>query len=99
MALKRELKRGRALAFLAAFAVAGLLAHPRPGFAHSGTAEEQTACTPDVLSLCFWDIASGEDRIVACLNKNLDRLSPACHKVIAGDDEPQKQKKTDSSKH
>jgi hypothetical protein len=54
-------------------------------FAHSGTAEEQSACTPDVLSLCFWQIPN-EDKIVACLNKNLNRLSPECRKVIAGDD-------------
>lgn len=54
--------------------------------AHSGTAEEQAACTPDVLSLCFWQIPN-EDKIVACLNKNINRLSPDCRKVIAGDDD------------
>jgi hypothetical protein len=52
-------------------------------FAHSGTAEEQAACTPDVLTLCFWDIPSDE-RIVKCLNANLDKLSPACREVIDG---------------
>lgn len=68
-------------------AVAGL-GTGTPAFAHSGTAEEQAACTPDVLSLCFWQIPS-EDKIVACLNKNIDRLSPECRKVIAGDDDKQ----------
>jgi hypothetical protein len=63
----------------------------RSSFAHSGTADEQSACTPDVLSLCFWDIPS-EDKIVACLNKNLNRLSPECHKVIAGGDDDKKKK-------
>jgi hypothetical protein len=60
---------------------------------HSGTADEQAACTPDVLSLCFWDIPS-EDKIVACLNKNLNRLSPECRKVIEGpsDEKPDKKK-------
>jgi hypothetical protein len=62
-------------------------------FAHSGTADEQSACTPDVLSLCFWDIPS-EDKIVACLNKNINRLSPACHKVIAGDDDDKNSKRS-----
>ncbi|MFT3731978.1 MAG: hypothetical protein QM780_11250 [Hyphomicrobium sp.] len=62
-------------------------------FAHSGTPEEQSACTPDVLSLCFWQIPN-EDKIVACLNKNINRLSPECRKVIAGDDD----KKGKSSK-
>lgn len=59
--------------------------------AHSGTAEEQSACTPDVLSLCFWQIPN-EDKIVACLNKNINRLSPECRKVIAGDDDDKKDK-------
>jgi hypothetical protein len=52
-------------------------------FAHSGTAEEQAACTPDVFRLCFFEIPN-EDRIVACLNRKLPQLSPACHDVIAG---------------
>jgi hypothetical protein len=56
---------------------------PRASFAHSGTADEQAACTPDVLSLCLFEIPD-EGRIVACLNRNLDRLSPACRTVIAG---------------
>jgi hypothetical protein len=53
--------------------------------AHSGTAEEQAACTPDVLSLCLFEIPN-EDRIVKCLNRNVGRLSPACRDVIAGPD-------------
>lgn len=67
--------------------------------AHSGTAEEQSACTPDVLSLCFWQIPS-EDRIVACLNKNINKLSPACRKVIEGppDKDAPSDKKDDRSK-
>jgi hypothetical protein len=60
-------------------------------WAHSGTADEQSACTPDVLSLCFWDIPN-EDKIVACLNKKIDRLSPECRKVIAGDDDKDKKR-------
>ena len=61
---------------------------------HSGTEEEQAACTPDVLSLCFWDIPS-EDKIVACLNKNLNKLSPECRKVIEGPPD----EKADKKKH
>jgi len=63
-------------------------------FAHSGTAEEQAACTPDVLTLCFWEIPS-EERIVKCLNSNIDKLSPACREVIDG---PQA-KRDDHAKH
>ncbi len=53
-------------------------------FAHSGTADEQQACTPDVFRLCSAQIPS-EDRIVACLNKNMAKLSPACRAVMKGD--------------
>lgn len=80
---------------LAVYVAAALItvAQTSASFAHSGTAEEQAACTPDVLSLCFWDIPN-EERIVACLNKNIKKLSPACRTVIAGPSD----KKTDSSK-
>lgn len=70
-----------------------VLAGSHRAFAHSGTAEEQSACTPDVLSLCFWQIPN-EDKIVACLNKNIDRLSPECRKVIAGDDDTKKSRRS-----
>lgn len=68
----------------AAFAATSSLGH-----AHSGTADEQAACTGDVLSLCFFEIPN-EDRIVACLNRKKDRLSDACRNVI---DPPSKPKK------
>jgi hypothetical protein len=80
--------------------IAGVLitfAYTPAAFAHSGTAEEQAACTPDVLSLCFWDIPS-EDRIVACLNRNLKKLSPACRKVIDGPPDKSADKKDDKTK-
>jgi hypothetical protein len=72
----------------AAIVIAGLVAPSSPGHAHSGTADEQAACTPDVLSLCFFEIPN-EDRIVACLNRKRDRLSQACRNVI---DPPPKSK-------
>jgi hypothetical protein len=56
-------------------------------FAHSGTAEEQAACTPDVLSLCLFEIPN-EDRIVKCLNRKVNQLSPACRDVIAPERKP-----------
>ncbi|MGO8953312.1 MAG: hypothetical protein ACLPWS_06930 [Rhodomicrobium sp.] len=49
---------------------------------HSGTAEEQAACTSDVFRLCAVHIPS-ESRIVACLKQNKARLSPACRKVFS----------------
>lgn len=53
-------------------------------YAHSGTQQEQEACTPDVFRLCSAQIPN-EDRIVACLNRHLAKLSPACRAVMAGD--------------
>jgi hypothetical protein len=61
-----------------------------PSFAeHSGTADEQQACTPDVFRLCSAQIPS-ETRIVACLNKNMAKLSPACRAVMRGDSQKSK---------
>ncbi|WP_246317154.1 hypothetical protein [Hyphomicrobium methylovorum] len=68
------LAAGAALALIVAVA-------PSASQAHSGTADEQAACTGDVLSLCFSEIPN-EKRIVACLNRKLDKLSPACRQVI-----------------
>lgn len=90
--MQRTFRFGAILAFGLATATL-VIWGTRDSFAHSGTAEEQSACTPDVLSLCFWDIPN-EDKIVACLNKNLERLSPECHKVIAGDDDDKKNKRS-----
>ncbi len=49
-----------------------------------GSADERRACTPDVFRLCSSEIPN-VDRIVACLNKDHARLSPACRAVMAGD--------------
>lgn len=76
------------LVFAVGLVIAGFLATSSPSRAHSGTADEQAACTPDVLSLCFFEIPD-EDRIVACLNRKRDRLSQACRNVI---DPPPKSK-------
>lgn len=74
---------GRPAALVAITAAALLSASSGKSLAHSGTPDEQAACTPDVLSLCFFEIPN-EERIVACLNRKVDKLSPACRDVIAG---------------
>lgn len=48
---------------------------------HSGTKDEQEACTPDVHKFCEAAIPD-EERIVACLKANIKLLSPQCRKVI-----------------
>ena len=54
------------------------------GKGHSGTKDDQEACTPDVHRLCE-DAIPDEGRIVACLKTNLKLLSPKCRKVITRD--------------
>ena len=75
------------LAFCAAFVTCGpILAADR------GSPEDQLACTPDVYRLCS-SYVPDEDAIVACLNRNIRALTPACQKVMsrpsapAGEDE------------
>ncbi|MDX7949874.1 hypothetical protein P7D22_01620 [Lichenihabitans sp. Uapishka_5] len=46
-----------------------------------GSADDQLACTPDVYRLCSSSVPD-EDAIVACLNRNLPSLSPACKTVM-----------------
>ena len=47
----------------------------------AATTEERAACTPDVLRLCSSDIPNVE-RIVACMNRERSKLSPACAAVV-----------------
>jgi hypothetical protein len=68
----------------AALAAAMLFVGQVPeSLAHSGTKEEQDACTPDVTRLCSAAMPN-EPRIVACLKRNLSKLSPACRSVMTG---------------
>ncbi len=69
------------LALLAALCLGAPMAGAEEN-GHSGTKEEQQACTPDVFRLCSAAIPS-ERRIVACLKINKAKLSPACRKVIS----------------
>ena len=59
------------------------LTNASSAFAHSGTKEEQDACTPDVMRICSAYVPD-EARIVACLNRNLRKLSPECRAVMTG---------------
>lgn len=70
------------LTLAAALALGGASAGAGERNGHSGTADEQAACTPDVWRLCSAYIPS-ESRIVACLKANRARLSPACRKVFS----------------
>jgi hypothetical protein len=54
---------------------------------HSGSMEDQIACTPDVYRLCSQFIPD-ETTITACLQRNVANLSAACHKVFTRPDSP-----------
>ncbi|MEK1887749.1 MAG: cysteine rich repeat-containing protein [Phyllobacterium sp.] len=45
------------------------------------TAAERQACMPDYEKYCT-GVAPGGGRIIACLAKQLDKLSPECRKVV-----------------
>ena len=49
---------------------------------HHETMQERQACTPDVLRLCR-SLVPDRQAITDCLIANSERLSPACHKVMA----------------
>ena len=47
------------------------------GSAAERTADRQRACEDDALSFCLFEVP-GIDRITACMERNLDKLSPRC---------------------
>jgi hypothetical protein len=50
--------------------------------AHSGSEQEQQACTRDVHHFCRKLVDQGDFTILACLKENRPKLSPACREVL-----------------
>src|SRR5258708_14176390 len=50
--------------------------------AHSGTDQEEKACTRDVQRFCRKMMDQGDFTILACLKENPPNLSPACRYVL-----------------
>jgi hypothetical protein len=50
--------------------------------AHSGTDQDEKACTPDVQRFCRKLMDQGDFTILACLKENRPRLSAACRNVL-----------------
>ncbi|CAN7169215.1 hypothetical protein LJR220_000232 [Bradyrhizobium sp. LjRoot220] len=48
----------------------------------SGTPDEQKACARDVQRLCRAVIDQGDFTILACLQQNRPKISPACNQVL-----------------
>jgi hypothetical protein len=50
--------------------------------AHSGTDQEQQACTRDVQRFCHKLMDQGDFSILACLKENRPKLTRACRDVL-----------------
>jgi hypothetical protein len=50
--------------------------------AHSGTEQEEKACTRDVQRFCRKLMDQGDFTVLACLKENRPKLSPACRYVL-----------------
>jgi len=61
---------------------AALLFVAQTAFAQEMTAEQRNACMGDYEKFCK-GVAPGGGRIIACLAKESDKITPACRKVLA----------------
>jgi hypothetical protein len=57
-------------------------AQQQPQQQRSGTPEEQVACSRDVQRHCRAVIDQGDFTILACLQQNRPKISPACDQVL-----------------
>jgi hypothetical protein len=67
---------------LRAILTAALLCASQAAFSQELTAEQRSACTGDYEKYCKGTVPGG-GRIIACLAKSSDKLTPACRKVLA----------------
>ena len=61
---------------------AAILCAAPAAFAQELTAAQRDACMGDFEKYCKGTVPGG-GRIIACLNKSADKLTPACKKVLA----------------
>jgi Cysteine rich repeat len=65
------------------FLLTALLSANSIAMAQSGTAEEQTACRPDVRRFCYQiQQGAGSDAYLQCLQEHRERLSARCRAVL-----------------
>jgi hypothetical protein len=50
--------------------------------AHSGTEQDEKACSPDVRRFCRKLADQGDFAVLACLKENRPKLSTACRQVL-----------------
>jgi hypothetical protein len=65
-----------------AILIVALLCASQTAFAQELTAEQRNACMGDYEKYCKGTTPGG-GRIIACLSKSSDKLTPACKKVLA----------------
>ncbi len=59
---------------------------PQPAAPDRGNDAERAACRPDVVKLCQAELSKNQNdtfAILACLQRNRTRISPACQQVLA----------------
>ena len=61
---------------------AALLCASQSAFAQELTAEQRSACMGDYEKFCK-GVVPGGGRIIACLAKQSEKITPACKKVLA----------------
>ena len=66
--------------FATALVLGAIMALPS-GVARAESQEDREACTPDVYAHCG-EFIPDRERIVACLKKKINQLSPACRTVM-----------------
>ena len=67
---------------LRVFTIAALLCASEAAFAQELTSAQRDACMGDYQKYCS-TVTPGGGRIIACLSKSSDKLTPACKKVLA----------------
>lgn len=65
-----------------ALIAAAVLSAAPAAFAQELTAAQRDACMGDYEKFCK-GVMPGGGRIIACLNKEADKITPACKKVLA----------------
>ena len=86
---------------MSALAVWLTIAAPFSAWSQTHTAEDEAACTPDVMKLCQQHVPNRQN-IIACMVENKRNLSAECHAVFsrpmtpqrAAGDEQQRRRKT-----
>ena len=66
---------------LSLLSISGFIGCLRPA-ERSGTPEEQKACARDVQRFCRPVIDQGDFTILACLQQNRPKITPACDQVL-----------------